>query len=73
MAFTPDNEPITAGELREFCKYLVELHDDELDEPYDGAGFCTCITCQEICPRIFAAARRIEQLEAKLMWVTNVK
>lgn len=57
---------ITANELKALSHDLVvDYHDDKMDEPYDDAGYCTCWLCQEIAPRIVAAANVIERLEAE--------
>lgn len=64
MPFT--DRTITVDELRETSLRLVtNYHDDGMDEPYDGAGYCTCWLCQEIAPRFFAAADSMAALQAE--------
>lgn len=58
------NKTITAHELRQWVKDFFEYgHDDGIDEPYEGAGYCSCAMCQEIVPRMEAAAATIEHYE----------
>ena len=66
MAFT--EKTITAAQLRDYVKTWFEYgHDDgSIDEPYEGAGYCTCIDCQEMMPRLEAAAATIAALEEEL-------
>ena len=59
-----DLETVTADELRELSRNVViNYHNDLMDEPYEGAGYCTCWLCQEIAPQTLAAAITIERLE----------
>ena len=34
---------------------IAEHH--ELDEPYEGAGYCNCFLCQELTPAILESKR----------------
>ncbi len=64
MAFTMIDELITPQKLRDFVNNELDVyHGEEMDEPYTNAGYCVCIICQDIAPRMLSAANRIEELE----------
>ena len=40
------------------------LNPDEIEEPYEGAGYCVCQTCQVTVPLLETAADEIDRLRA---------
>lgn len=50
--------------LRGRAAQLLLEHPDEMEEPYPGAGYCVCKTCQVDVPLMEDAADLIEELNA---------
>jgi hypothetical protein len=60
MIFSISDLPITPENLREYERFLLEIHDEV---PY--GELCDCGDCLGVSPRLIAAADRIEELEKK--------
>jgi len=51
--------------LRKRAEELMEQHPEEIEEPYEGAGFCVCQTCQVDVPLLLDAAEMLAERRTK--------